>query len=252
MNNVVAFIPARGGSKSIPEKNIKLLGGKPLVSWTIETALACGLERIVVNTEDSKVIDIASKHDVDIQIRNPNLAKDNISMYEVLRSEIFKLNPVPEIVLLLQPTSPFRSKNHISIALSYFLNNIDTYDSLISVERVPERYSPYAMIVEHQGEKRVLFRKLIGLKEKIVSRFTGKKFVGPELSGYPVSQRMLRRQDLPQCWLPTGETYLLKTSNLKTGSLYGDNVMLLECESSININSPEDFQKAEQLCAQKS
>src|SRR3990167_4653912 len=215
MNNVVAFIPARGCSKSIPEKNIKLLGGKPLVSWTIETALACGLERIVVNTEDSKVIDIASKHDVDIQIRNPNLAKDNISMYEVLRSEIFKLNPVPEIVLLLQPTSPFRSKNHISIALSYFLNNIDTYDSLISVERVPDKYNPAQVIIQTPTGKSIVLGKFSSLKDKLKVIFAGVKHTEPSLSGVPISRRLTKRQDFPAAWIPDGSIYLFKTSNLK-------------------------------------
>ena len=115
--------------------------------------------------------------------------------------------------------------------------NLDKYDSLVSVERVPEKYSPYAMIVEHQGSKRVLFRNLVGVKEKIVSHFTGKRFVGPNLSGYPVSQRMLRRQDLPQCWLPTGSIYIFKTENLKNGSMYGKETLLLEGEPTVNINT---------------
>jgi CMP-N-acetylneuraminic acid synthetase len=105
------------------------------------------------------------------------------------------------------------------------------------------------MIIENQGKK-MLFRKLIGLKEKIKSWFTGKEYVF-NLSGFPINQRMTRRQDLGQCWLPTGDVYLFRPENLKKGSIYGDNVLLLECEGSININEESDFLEAENYLKQK-
>ena len=251
-NNIVAFIPARGNSKTIYEKNLKLLGGKPLVAWSIESAQHCGFERIIVNTEDSRIIEIASQYNVFTQVRDQRLAGDNISMYELLRSEIFKIDPVPDIVLLLQPTSPFRNHTFVNIALSYLFANLEKYDSLVSVEKVPDKYHPYAMILENSPDKVILFRKLIGLKEKLVSRITGKKFVGPSLSGFSISQRITRRQDMPQCWLPDGSIYIFKTENLKKGSLYGEKVMLLESEGTININSQEDWENAEQIIQNKS
>ncbi len=239
--NIIAFIPARKGSKSIPNKNIKELKGKPLIAYSIESAQRCDLKTIV-NTDSEEIKKIAESYGVEIMMRPDRLAQDKTSMLEVLKSEIFKIYPLPDMVLLLQSTVPFRKIIHIKTAISYLKENKD-YDSIISVERVPEKYNPYAMILELEGKK-VLFRKLINFKERIISLFTGKKFVGPSLTGYPINQRMTRRQDLPQCWIPTGSIYLFKTENLKKGSIYGDKVMLLETEPEININTEDDFQKA--------
>ena len=110
------------------------------------------------------------------------------------------------------------------------------------MEKIPEEYNPYAMILEN---KRMVFRKLIGWKEKIQSWFTGEKYI-KNLTGFPINQRILRRQDLPQAWLPTGDIYLFKTSNLKKGNIYGDEVMIMETEPSININTEADFLQAEE------
>ena len=241
MSNLIAFIPARGGSKSIPNKNIKELGGKPLIVYSIESALKCGL-RTIVNTDSLEIANIAKSAGAEVMMRSKHLAKDATSMFDVLRSEIPKTGA--DYVLLLQPTSPLRKTTHIKIALSYFEEGLDKFDSLVSVERVPERYNPYAMILEN---KRMVFRKLIGWKEKIQSWFTGKKYV-MNLSGFPISERMTMRQDLPQCWLPTGEIYLFKSENLKQGNIYGKEVMLYECEGSPNLNTLSDWEECEKLC----
>lgn len=242
--NIIAFIPARKNSKSIPNKNLKLLGGKPLICYSIEVALKCGL-RTIVNTEDARIGGIAQFYGAEIMMRPSNLAKDDTSMFDVLRNEVPKIEPAPDLILLLQPTSPLRKRVHIKTAISYLTENIDEYDSLIAVEKVPEKYSPYAMILETPSGKGMIFRKLIELKEKVKSWFTGKKYIF-SLSGFPISQRMTRRQDLPQTWLPSGDIYLFKTSNLKNGSIYGNKTMLYECEGSVNINTLDDWELAEQ------
>jgi len=247
--NIIAFIPCRSGSKSIPHKNIKELGGKPLIAYSIESALKAKL-RTIVSTDSQEYAKIAKEWGAEVMIRPLGLAQDKTSMFDVLKSEVFKIDPVPDLVLLLQTTSPFRTLLHIGMAISYLTENIDKYDSVVSVERVPEKYNPYAMIIENVSKKMV-FRKLIGLKEKVTSWFTGKKYVGPNPSGYAVSQRMTRRQDLPQAWLPDGAIYLFKTSNLKEGSFYGDNVMLLENEGTLNLNTEEDWKEAEEYLKKK-
>jgi len=81
-------------------------------------------------------------------------------------------------------------------------------------------------------------------KEKIMSWFTCKKYV-MNLSGFPISQRMTRRQDMEQCWLPDGAVYLFKSSNLKFGSIYGNNTMLLETEGTPNLNTLEEWELLE-------
>lgn len=74
----------------------------------------------------------------------------------------------------------------------------------------------------------------------------GKKFIGLNLiSGYPINQRMVRRQDFPQCWLPTGSMYIFKSENFKKGSIYGKNVILLETKPELNLNTLQDWESAE-------
>ncbi len=248
VQNIVAFIPARSQSKSIKDKNIRELGGKPLLIWSVESSLACGL-RTIVNSDSQQYLEIAKKYGAEAMLRPVRLAKDDTAMFDVLKSEIPKTGA--DIVLLLQPTSPLRKKLHIKLAIDSFSSNLDRYDSLISAERVPEKWNPYAMIIEIGREKKMLFRKLISWKEKLESLFTGRKFVGPELNGFPISQRMTRRQDMPTCWIPDAGIYLFKAENLLKGSIYGDNVMILETEGTLNINEENDFLRAEEYLKNK-
>ena len=217
--NVVCFIPARSGSKSIPGKNIKELGGKPLIVWTIETAFEAGL-RVVVSTDGEDIAEIARQAGAEVIIRASSLAQDKTSMFEVLKSEIPRIDPVPDLVMLLSPTVPFRSKLHIKMALATFAKSLDKYDSLITAFRVPNKYHP---------------------SEAIVSSPFGLKMA----TGVPISQRLTRRQSYPEAWIPSGSIYLFKTSNLEKGNLYGANTTILETEETININSQEDFLEAE-------
>ena len=232
--NTITFIPARGGSKSIPKKNIKELGGKPLIFYTIEASQKCGL-RTIVNTDSSEIGELVESIGVEVMMRPSNLAQDKTSMFEVLKSEIFKIEPLPDLVLLLQPTSPFRETIHIKTAIAYLTENLDEYDSVISVEKVPEKYNPAQMIVSDNDQKRMV----VG---KIKSWFKKPKLI---LSGIPISKRITRRQDFPETWLPTGSIYLFKTSNLKKGSIYGDKILLMETSGEININTQEDWDEAE-------
>lgn len=225
MENTIAFIPARSGSKSIPDKNIKLLGGKPLIGYAIEDAFKAGLSKVIVNSDSQKYLDIAKEFGAETMLREKELAGDKTSMFEVLKSEIFKIDPLPDFVLLLQPTTPFRKINQIKIALSYLENNPE-YDSLISVERVPERYNPAVMIVKTPE----------GLKMA---------------NGLPISKRITDRQSNPKTWIPTGAIYLFKTSNLEKGSIYGDKTMLLEGEPTINLNTQEDWNNLEKAIENK-
>lgn len=245
---ILAFIPVRKNSKSIKDKNIKLLGGQPLMSYSINSAFKAGITKVIVNTDSEEYAKVAKEFGAEVQMRPESLGKDTTSMFDLLRSEIPKIQPQPDLVLLLQPTSPLRKTIHIKNAISYLQENLDKFDSLISVEKVPEKYNLYAMILEN---KRMVFRKLIGLKEKLTSWLTGKKYV-MSLSGFPISQRMTRRQDLGQAWIPTGEIYLFKPSNLKKGSIYGDKETLLyECEGSPNLNSMSDWEECEKLLNEK-
>ncbi len=242
MKNIIAFIPARGGSKSIPNKNIKYLGDKPLIAYSIQSALKAGL-RPIVSTDSEEIAQVARNYGAEVMMRPSNLAKDNTSMFEVLEKEIPKISPTPELVLLLQPTSPFRGTIHLKHALSYILNSLDKFDSLIAVEQVPAKYNPAQMIISTQSGKGMIFGKVA---RSFSNWWKGIKHSSPLISGFPIASRITRRQDFPEAWIPSGSIYIFKTANLSKGSIYGDRVMLYESESTININEPEDWELAEQ------
>lgn len=243
MQNIVAFIPARGGSKSIPKKNIKLLGDKPLIAYSIQSAIKLGL-RTIVNTDSEEIAKVAKDYGAEVMMRPTSLAGDKTSMFEVLKNEVPKISPIPELVLLLQPTSPLRGSVHLKHAISYAVNSLENYDSLVAVEQVPEKYNPAQVIIGTQNGKGMVMGKTpMG---KIAAFFLGMRYTKPSLIGVPIASRLTRRQDFPEAWIPSGSIYIFKTSNLEKGSMYGDRVMLYESESTTNINEPEDWELAEQ------
>ena len=129
---ITAFIPARGGSKGIPGKNIKEFAGKPLMVHSIEYALNCGqIDEVVVSTDDDKIAKIARKAGAKIVKRPPELSTDSATTESAIHHFVNKFNNKPDILVLLQPTSPFRPKGSLENALSHFTNN--GFDSLLSI-----------------------------------------------------------------------------------------------------------------------
>src|SRR5262249_41233552 len=119
---IVAVVPARGGSKSIPRKNIVMLAGKPLIAWTIECAQACRLiDRVVVSTENEEIASIARQCGAEVPFLRPSvLAQDDTPMLPVLQhviSEVETRGSRVGIVVLLQPTSPLRSAADIEACI---------------------------------------------------------------------------------------------------------------------------------------
>src|SRR3990170_965342 len=123
MSTVLAVIPARGGSKSIPRKNIKPLGGKPLIGWTIDAALQSRmLSRVIVSTDDAEIAQAARECGAETPfLRPPELAQDDSSSISVVLHALQWLEEQehfsPDYVLLLQPTSPFRNAHDIRAAI---------------------------------------------------------------------------------------------------------------------------------------
>ena len=117
-HNVLTLIPARGGSKGVLRKNIRVLAGKPLIAWTIETAKACGLlNRIVVTTDDQEIAEIAAQYGAEVPFLRPeDLSGDNAKIVNVISHTIEWYRSKGEnhdLILLLQPTSPLRAKDDI-------------------------------------------------------------------------------------------------------------------------------------------
>ena len=176
----------------------------------------------MVSTEDEGVAKVAREYGAEVLMRPDDLAGDTVSTYQVLKSEIPKLDFAPEIVVLLPPTSPFRKSIQIKTALSFFIANPD-YDSLMSVKHVPDEFNP---------------------AQVIINTLTGVRMA----NGIPLSNRITRRQEYPNAYVTNSGIYIFKTSNLVKGSFYGEKTMLFECDENVDINSPEDWAKAEKIC----
>jgi CMP-N,N'-diacetyllegionaminic acid synthase len=143
-------IPARGGSKAIPRKNLALLGGRPLIAYTVDAALASGaLTRVVVSTDDQDIAAAARMFGADVPFLRPSrLAGDDTPMLDVLvdlvaaldRSEGYR----PDILVLLQPTSPFRRAEHIDAAIDLLKSS--RADSVVTVMPVPHQFTPSSLM----------------------------------------------------------------------------------------------------------
>lgn len=137
---VLGLIPARGGSKGIPRKNLAPVAGKPLLAWTVDAARgAQELTNVVVSTEDDAIAEAAG---VEVLYRPAELAADATPMAAVVRHAIDELSP--DVVVLLQPTSPLRRSEHVDAAVRLLLDS--GADCVVSVVEVPHAYRPESLM----------------------------------------------------------------------------------------------------------
>ncbi|NQX84808.1 MAG: acylneuraminate cytidylyltransferase family protein [Flavobacteriaceae bacterium] len=224
---ILGIIPARGGSKGVPGKNIKPLNNKPLIQYTAEVALASEcLSRVILSSDDDKIIHVAKGIGLEVPFKRPeNLAQDKTPTLPVIKHALEFYEAKGELfdaVCLLQVTSPFRTVEFLNQAIEKFKKQ-DT-DSLISVQEVPHEYNPHwTFKVNAQGNLRIT---------------TGEHQIIP------------RRQELPKSYHRDGSIYITKTSVLKTqNSLYGTSISYIESprEFYVNIDTLQDWEKAEKL-----
>ena len=161
---VLAIIPARGGSKGIPRKNIKALAGKPLIAWTIEAALrAQGIETVIVSTEDDEIASVAKQLGAEVPFRRPlALAQDDTPGISPVLHAIEQL-PDYDWVMLLQPTSPLRSVHDIQNIIK--LCNDEGAPSSVSITQVSKH--PFWM---YQKNDQGRLQRLIPDRPEITSR----------------------------------------------------------------------------------
>lgn len=138
-NNILAFIPARAGSKRLPNKNIKNFAGKPLVAWTIEAALAADLDMdVMVSTDSLAIANIAKNYGAEVPFMRPEeLAADDTSMFDSLKDAILKLAKIGrnyKYIMLLQPTSPLRQSLHIEEAFNKLIKT--SAESVVAVSKI--------------------------------------------------------------------------------------------------------------------
>lgn len=173
---IMAVIPARGGSKGIPRKNLVLLCGKPLIQYTIDSAKNSKLiSRIILSSDDDEIIEYCKKQGIEVPFKRPaELAKDDTLSIDVVTHLIKHIKETesytPDLVILLQPTSPLRTSKHIDDAI--LLLERTGADSVVSVVEVPHQYSPLS-IMEIKNERLVSF--LQSEKIKIYNRWNKPK-----------------------------------------------------------------------------
>ena len=212
---ILAVIPARGGSKGVPRKNIKQAGGKPLIAWMIEAAKkSIYIDRLILSSDDDQIISVAKKYDCEVPfVRPAGLAGDNSTASDVILHALEQIAGY-DYVMLLQPTSPLTETKDIDGCIKFCIES--NAKSTISVTE-PDK-SPYWM-----------FR--MGKKNKL-EPVLGEKYLNRP------------RQGLPHVYLPTGAVYIAETDwFLQKRSFYSDftSGYVIPNKRSLDIDSELDF-----------
>lgn len=221
---VLGLIPARGGSKGVIRKNIRLLGGKPLLAYTADAAQAAKrLTRIVLSTEDEEIAEVGRKYGLEVPfIRPPDLAQDATPTLPVVRHALeFFENENFDAVCLLQPTNPLRRACDIDNCLELLENTGAT--AVLSLLPVPAHYHP-RWVYWRDNEGRIVLS-------------TGE------------TEPIARRQDLPPAFHRDGSVYAIRAETvLRHNSLYGAKVRgyTMDAAFSANIDTEEDWLAVEQ------
>jgi CMP-N,N'-diacetyllegionaminic acid synthase len=222
---ILGIIPARGGSKGVPGKNIKKLNGKPLIQYTSDVALASDkISKLIVSSDDEEIIEVSKELGIEVPFKRPkDLGLDKTPTLPVIihALEYFKsLGEEFDAVCLLQATSPFRTVEFLEAAIQKFIKK--GTDSLISVQKVPHEYNPHWVFQPNEN----------GLLEIA----TGENEI------------ISRRQDLPDTFHRDGSIYITKYDVLlNKNSLFGNSISYIETpkEYYVNIDTMEDWHKAE-------
>lgn len=225
-NTVYAIIPARGGSKGIPRKNIVDFGGKPLISYTIEAALHSKyVDKVVVSTDDPEIAEVSKNYNADVPFLRPSeISTDEASSNDVILHALdyFKSKNIfmPDIILILQPTSPLRLTEDIDNALEKFIKSgAKVLKSVTKTE-----ISPY------------WFKKL---DEKSMM----KDFIKPETA-------YIRRQDTPDLYILNGAIYIYYSNDVLSAKMLLDKdvvAYIMPQNRSVDIDNIIDLKLAELL-----
>ena len=218
-DSVLGLITARGGSKGVPGKNVKLLAGKPLIVWTIEAALTSGrINRLILSTDSDEIADVAKSAGCEVPfIRPPALATDTATSNDVIRHALETIDSADHRVVLLQPTSPLREAQDINGCLDAQAASDGPFAVSVCVADPPPEY---------------IFR--VG--------------AGQRLSPVVARPKASRRQDLPMTYTLNGAVYVFeRTWFLTTGELNITEAVPYEmpAERSIDIDIEMDFKFAE-------
>ena len=224
----LVVIPARGGSKGIPRKNIKPLDGKPLIYYAIDTARAVVPdEDICVSTDDDEIIQVVENYGLKVPFKRPEeLATDTAGTYEVLLHALDfyeKQGRHYDALILLQNTSPFRTAEHVKGAMKLYTPNVDM---VVSVKECAA--NPYYCVFEENEEGFLHLCKGDG--------------------------NIFRRQDAPKVYEYNGAIYIMNTSILKTTHIHKMTKRVkyvMDEISSFDLDTMWDWQMAEMIVSQR-
>jgi CMP-N,N'-diacetyllegionaminic acid synthase len=222
---IIAVIPARGGSKGIPRKNLALINKRPLIVYSIDAARqAHAIDRTWVSTDDAEIAEVSRESGAEVPFMRPaDLADDAAPMLGVLRHALEwheETLGALEAVVLLQPTSPLRQARHIDEAVALFRSS--GASSVVSVMEVPHQFNPTSVM---------------SLREGVLQPF---------LEG---TQVITRRQDKPRVFARNGPAVLVcHPDTLKAGELYGQRCVpyVMSASESLDIDTQDDLRAVEQ------
>jgi CMP-N,N'-diacetyllegionaminic acid synthase len=229
--SVLAIIPARGGSKGLPKKNIRVMCGKPLIAWSIEQANASRyLDTVLVSTDSEEIATIARQYGAVIPfLRPPELAQDDSPTADAVEHAIQQFRQAGrqfDYIVLLEPTSPLRQPGDIDKAIELIVNTPDA-DCLVSLGEV---HMEHPMIVKRIGEQ---------------------GFLTPYI---PEIRKIHQRQQADRAYFPYGVIYISKVPEfLKNRTFYAEKTIpyLIERWQNYEIDDEIDFQIIELLAKLK-
>lgn len=221
---IVCVIPARGGSKGVPKKNIKVLGGYPLIAFSvIASKLSSKIERTIVSTDSRRIADIALFYGAEVPFLRPTeIAQDHSTDLELFQHVIswFRENEsvVSDLLVQLRPTTPLRIPSEIDRAIAYMEGYPDA-SSLRSAHELPE--PPHKMF---QIDEKGFFKGFFPDDPR------------PEYYNLP-------RQSFPKAYHPNGYVDIIKTDVIqKTNSLHGPNILAFVTAFAVEVDRPEDLE----------
>ncbi|MCH7971883.1 MAG: acylneuraminate cytidylyltransferase family protein [Chloroflexi bacterium] len=231
MTEVLAIVPARGGSKGLPGKNLRPLAGHPLIAYSIAAGLQARLvDRVICSTDSEEIAAVARQYGAEVPFMRPSaLAQDDSPDIEAFQHVLYELQARekyrPDIIVQLRPTSPVRQPGQVDTGIETLLNNPGT-DSVRAV--APSPATPYKM---WRIESDTLTPLLT-------------------IEGVPEPFNM-PRQALPEVWWQTGTLDIMRISVIESDSMTGSEIrpFIIDPEHAVDIDNIESFARAERVFA---
>lgn len=227
--NILGFIPARGGSKGIPKKNIYPLNGKPLIAYTIEEALKSKINRLVVSTDSEEIAKVSRQYGAEVPfLRKKELSQDRSVIEDAILDALERLKQTEgyqsDLIVLLHPTTPLRTARHIDESIALLLEKLA--DSIVSVSEPMEH--PGDMVYwDSQGKMQFLL---------------------------DIDHRRIQRQQFLECYFLNGAIYTFTSKSLlRNKSRFGEKTIpyIMRQMDSLDIDSMDDLLIAEAILIQR-